>query len=68
MHSLFAVRESELTELRAVALLGQVTIFCHKGAQADRLTPQRVYIIQNLVREHTHAIFRAVLSKVPVRQ
>jgi TetR/AcrR family transcriptional regulator, regulator of cefoperazone and chloramphenicol sensitivity len=60
--------EDELTELRAVALLGQVTIFCHKGAHAPGLTPERVHIIQGLVREHTHAIFRAVLSKVPVRQ
>jgi AcrR family transcriptional regulator len=58
----------EEAELRAMALLGQVTIFCHKGADAPGLTPERVHIIQALVREHTHAIFRAVHSKVPVRQ
>jgi hypothetical protein len=60
--------DDEEAELRAMALLGQVTIFCHKGAHAARLTPERVHIIQGLVREHTHAIFRAVPSKVPVRQ
>ena len=60
--------DDEEAELRAMALLGQVTIFCHKGAHASGLTPERVHIVQRLVREHTHAIFRAVHSKVPVRQ
>src|SRR5471030_2984269 len=60
--------DDEEAELRAMALLGQVTIFCHKGAHASGLTPERVDIVQRLVREHTHAIFRAVHSKVPVRQ
>ncbi len=60
--------DNEEAELRAMALLGQVTIFCHKGALASGLTPERVHIVQGLVREHTHAIFRAVLSRVPVRQ
>jgi len=60
--------DDEEAELRAMALLGQVTIFCHKGVHAARLTPERVHLIQGLVREHTHSIFRAVHSKVPVRQ
>src|SRR5665213_175 len=55
------------TELRALALMGQVTIFCHKGALDARVPadfmPERVRIIQDLVREHTIAIFRAVSSK-----
>lgn len=58
--------EDEETELRAMALLGQVTIFCHKGAHEPGLTPRRVRIIQGLVREHTLAIFRAISSKAPV--
>lgn len=55
--------DDEESELRAMALLGQVTIFCHKGAHEPGLTPQRVQIIQGLVREHTLAIFRALSSK-----
>ena len=53
----------EETELRTMALLGQVTIFCHKGAHEPGLTPQRVQTIQRLVREHTLAIFRTLSSK-----
>jgi AcrR family transcriptional regulator len=60
--------EDEPTELRAMSLLGQVTVFCHKGAQADQLTPERVRTIQGLVREQTHAIFRTILSKAHPRQ
>jgi AcrR family transcriptional regulator len=60
------IADPEEAELRAMALLGQVTIFCHKGAHAPGLTPQRVHIIQGLVREHTLAIFRAISSKAPV--
>ncbi len=57
--------DDEETELRAMALLGQVTIFCHKGAHETDLTPQRVEAIQRLVREHTLAIFRTLSSKAP---
>jgi hypothetical protein len=60
--------DDEPTELRAMALLGQVTIFCHKGAHAGRLTPQRVHTIQGLVREHTRAIFKTLLSKAQLCQ
>ena len=62
-----AKSQDEEAELRAMALLGQVTIFCHKGALAAGLTPERVRMIQGLVREHTHAIFRAVPSKASIR-
>jgi hypothetical protein len=55
------------TSMRTLALIGQVTIFCHKGAldagAAAEFTPDRVRLIQDLVREHTIAIFRAVSSK-----
>ena len=56
----------DLAELRAMGLLGQVTIFCHKGAHAPGLTPERVQAIQGLVREHTTAIFRALQSQASV--
>jgi TetR/AcrR family transcriptional regulator, regulator of cefoperazone and chloramphenicol sensitivity len=61
-----AAPDDDQVELRAMALLGQVTIFCHKGAHAPGLTPERVRTIQDLVREHTIAIFRALQSKSPV--
>jgi AcrR family transcriptional regulator len=60
--------DDEETELRAMALLGQVTIFCHKGALTTVILPERVNIIQRLVREHTLAIFGAIPSGAPVRQ
>jgi TetR/AcrR family transcriptional regulator, regulator of cefoperazone and chloramphenicol sensitivity len=55
--------DDEETELRAMALLGQVTIFCHTGTHMPELTPHRVRLIQGLVREHTLAIFRTLPSK-----
>jgi AcrR family transcriptional regulator len=58
--------DDEEAELRAMALLGQVTIFCHKGAHETGLTPQRVQAIQAVVREHTLAIFRTLSSKAPL--
>jgi AcrR family transcriptional regulator len=58
--------DDEESELRAMALLGQVTIFCHKGAHETGLTPQRVQAIQAVVREHTLAIFRTLSSKAPL--
>jgi len=48
---------------RTLALLGQVTIFCNKGARKalgwSDFNPKRVSLIQRLVREHTAAIFKA---------
>lgn len=59
--------DDDETWLRALALIGQVTIFCHRGAldaqKPAEFTAERVRIIQALVREHTIAIFRAVSSK-----
>ncbi|HZQ00706.1 MAG TPA: CerR family C-terminal domain-containing protein [Reyranella sp.] len=57
--------EDEITSLRALALLGQVTIFCHKGVRhalksAD-FPPKRVAEIRGLVRAHTLAIFGALV-------
>jgi AcrR family transcriptional regulator len=61
-----AAPEDDRIELRAMALLGQVTIFCHKGAHAPGITPERVTAIQALVREHTLAIFRVLQSEASV--
>jgi AcrR family transcriptional regulator len=61
-----AAPEDDRIELRAMALLGQVTIFCHKGAHAPGITPERVTAIQALVREHTLAIFQALQSEASV--
>ena len=58
-----AASDDHQVELRAMALLGQVTIFCHKDAHVPGLTPERVQAIQGLVREHTIAIFRALQSQ-----
>jgi len=47
---------------RTLTLLGQVTIFCNKGARKalawDDFSSDRVALIQRLVREHTVAIFK----------
>jgi len=47
---------------RTLTLLGQVTIFCNKGARKalawDDFSSDRVALIQRLVREHTAAIFK----------
>jgi hypothetical protein len=47
---------------RTLTLLGQVTIFCNKGARKalawDDFSSDRVVLIQRLVREHTAAIFK----------
>jgi hypothetical protein len=59
--------DEEEIELRTMALLGQVTIFCHKGALAEGLTPRRVRTIQRLVREHTLAVVGALLPRASGR-
>jgi TetR/AcrR family transcriptional regulator, regulator of cefoperazone and chloramphenicol sensitivity len=55
--------EDEQTRLRAMAVLGQVTIFCHKGIhralESPHFTPERIQAIQALVRTHTRSIFEA---------
>ncbi len=58
--------DDDQIELRTMALLGQVTIFCHKGAHEPGLTPERVQAIQGLVREHTLAIFQVLQSEASV--
>ena len=51
---------------RTLALLGQVTVFCNKGARKalawNDFSGKRVGLIQRLVREHTAAIFKAKRS------
>lgn len=47
--------------LCTMAVIGQVTIFCHNSVQhvlkTAEFTPERVHAIQGLVRAHTKAIF-----------
>ena len=56
--------EDETALLRALAVLGQVTIFCHKGVRhalkSTDFPPERVAQIRALVRAHTLAIFSPV--------
>ena len=58
--------DDEPARLRALALLGQATIFCHKGVRyalkSTDFSPERIAQIRALVRAHTLAIFRAVES------
>lgn len=64
--------DDQETSLRALALMGQVTIFCHKGAldahKPAEFTAERMQVIQDLVREHTIAIFRAVSPETVLRK
>lgn len=61
--------ESEATVLCTMAVIGQVTIFCHNKVQdllsPGEFTPERVCAIQALVRAHTMAVFAAQLSIPP---
>lgn len=54
----------QATMLRAIAILGQVQVFCSTGARRKlgwpALDDKRIRAIQALVREHTEAIFREV--------
>jgi len=54
---------SEEVLLRTLMIVGEVVIFCNKGARrelgAGALSEDRILAIQALVREHTAAIFRA---------
>jgi len=59
----------ETIQLRALALIGQATVFCHKsvlhGLKPAEFTPERVGAIQALVRSHTQAIMRDALLVAP---
>jgi TetR/AcrR family transcriptional regulator, regulator of cefoperazone and chloramphenicol sensitivity len=54
--------DAEPTLLRTVALIGQVSVFCHRKARQvlgwDKLGAEHTRAIQALVREHLRAIFR----------
>jgi AcrR family transcriptional regulator len=56
--------DAEETLLRTVAIIGQVSVFCHRKAHQilgwQHLDEARVRAIQAMVREHTRAIFRVV--------
>jgi TetR/AcrR family transcriptional regulator, regulator of cefoperazone and chloramphenicol sensitivity len=61
--------EEETTLLRTLALIGQATVFCHKGVRyamkSSEFTPERVRAIQALVRSHIQAIMRDAMSTAP---
>jgi TetR/AcrR family transcriptional regulator, regulator of cefoperazone and chloramphenicol sensitivity len=61
--------EDEATVLSTMAVIGQVTIFCHNKVQhllkTPEFTPERVRAIQALVRSHTMAVFAAQQSISP---
>jgi len=58
--------DAEQTQVRTVALLGQVSVFCNRKAHQvldwQELDESRVRTIQAVVREHTRAIFRSAKS------
>ena len=60
--------DAEETLLRTVALIGQVSVFCHRKAQQvlgwHQVDEARTCAIQALMREHTRAIFRRVKGAV----
>lgn len=53
--------------LRTVAIVGQVSVFCHFGARRalgwDKFTDERVHAVQALVRQHAEAILDAAVRK-----
>ena len=53
--------------LRTVAIVGQVSVFCHIGAQRalgwQKFSDEQVRTVQNVIREHTEAILNAVTRK-----
>ena len=57
----------ERVMLRTVAIIGQVSVFCHHGAQRalgwNQFTDERVRAVQALVREHTEAILADAYRK-----
>ncbi len=57
----------ERVMLRTVAIIGQVSVFCHHGAQRalgwTQFTDERVRAVQALIREHTEAILGDVHRK-----
>jgi TetR/AcrR family transcriptional regulator, regulator of cefoperazone and chloramphenicol sensitivity len=61
--------EDEQVVARTLTLLGQVTIFCNKGARRaldwSDFNEDRVALIQALVREQTGAVFRAAKGAKP---
>jgi AcrR family transcriptional regulator len=61
--------KDEAVMLRTIAIVGQVSVFCHLGARRalgwDKFTDERVRAVQKLVRQHAEAILdRAVRTKI----
>lgn len=61
--------DDETIQLRALALIGQATVFCHKSVvhllKPTDFMPERVRAIQALVRSHTQAIMRDAIRVAP---
>lgn len=61
--------KDERTILRTLAILGQVTMFCNKGARRtlgwSEVDDHHVEAIQALVRQHTAVIFRSIRGAKP---
>ncbi len=57
----------EAVMLRTIAIVGQVSVFCHFGARRalgwDKFTDERVRAVQGLVRQHAEAILDAAVRK-----
>jgi TetR/AcrR family transcriptional regulator, regulator of cefoperazone and chloramphenicol sensitivity len=61
--------EDDLTVMRTLTILGQVSIFCNDGSRrvlgCSDFGEARMHAIQRLVREHTETIFRARTGAKP---
>lgn len=61
--------DDEMTTLKTMTLLGQVTVFCNKGCGRalgwTEFTEERMQAIQTMMREHIDAIFGAQAGAGP---
>jgi len=59
--------KDEAIMLRTIAIVGQVSVFCHFGARRalgwEKFTDERVRAVQRLVRQHAEAILDAAARK-----
>jgi hypothetical protein len=60
--------KNQTTMLRTLAILGQVSVFCHLGARRflgwDELSDERLRLVQTLVRQHAEAILKTAKGKL----
>jgi AcrR family transcriptional regulator len=59
--------KDETVMLRTIAIVGQVSVFCHFGARRalgwEKFTDERVRAVQGVVRQHAEAILDAAVRK-----